>query len=633
MTGEQEYMEAYRAGRKEYRTCVLQGRFPYLPVLDEILSRTENVTERKVGLVHVPLEFVVGTSTAGRTQSFADNFMPILGPKTEFGTKWAHLADSQMEEGIRDPIEVYEFMNRYYVVEGNKRVSVLKHFGAVNIAANVTRKLPPYNENDEDIKRYYELLQFIEATGLYSMEFSHTGTAKQLLALVGRPTPWDAQTKDDFSKVTFLFSKAYDFQGVGKLRITLADALTAFMNIYGFEEMLHMPEEVYNANIQKVWNEFVVMTEPDRVNLVLDTKGLDERKNLFANLMPRGGKKYTIAFLYPKAAEDSDWIYGHELGRKYLEQQYPDQFTTIRVDNVGTTNIEQVLEDVIAQGAKIVFGVAPQILKGSLKVAIEHPEVKILNCSLNTPHKYIRTYYARMYEAKYVSGLIAGALADNDRVAYVADYPIYGMIANINAFALGVASVNPRAKIYLEWSTKKGYNLNDFLRNNNIQYVSNQDLITPKEPSREFGLYRYVDGKLENLAMPVWNWGAFYEKMINSIVAGSYNAQEEDKAINYWWGMSAGVIDLFCSDHVPVGVRKLAEHIRDDIATGDFNPFTGEITSQDGTLRNEKDEVMTPQEIMQMDWLVDNIIGEIPTGEMLVDAARPVVELKGVEDK
>lgn len=73
------------------------------------------------------------------------------------------------------------------------------------------------------------------------------------------------------------------------------------------------------------------------------------------------------------------------------------------------------------------------MMKDSLKVAVDHPDVKILNCSLNTSHKYIRTYYARMYEAKFLSGMIAGALAENDRIAYIADYPIYGMIANINA--------------------------------------------------------------------------------------------------------------------------------------------------------------------------------------------------------
>ena len=124
--GEVEYQEALKLGKKEYKSCVSHGRFPYLPVLDDILSREEIQTEQKIGLIQVPLEYVVGTSTKGRTNSFAANFMPILGEKTEFAMKWMSLSEAQVNEGIRDPIIAYEYMNRYYVVEGNKRASVLK---------------------------------------------------------------------------------------------------------------------------------------------------------------------------------------------------------------------------------------------------------------------------------------------------------------------------------------------------------------------------------------------------------------------------------------------------------------------------------------------------------------------------
>lgn len=632
--GEAEYLEALKAGRKEYKNCVSQGRFPYLPVLDEILSHEEIRTEQKLGLVQVPLEFVVGTSTVGRTFSFAANFMPILPQKSEFAFKWAHLADAQVDEGIRDPIVAYEYMNRYYVVEGNKRVSVLKYFNAISIPAIVTRKIPVYSEEDEDIKRYYELMNFIDITGLYSMEFSHLGSAEQLLEMMGKTEPWDEKTKEDFSKVVFLFTKAYYFRGGKKLPITLGDAIVAFMNVYGYEEMLEMTEQEYNANVVKTWNEFIMLTEKHKIGLVMDPENGQEkeRRNLLSYLLPSSNKKFTVAFLYPKSPEVSGWIYGHELGRNYLEETFSDQMKTICVDDVNENNIEEVLEDVIKQGASIIFGVAPQMMKSSLKVAVEHPEVKILNCSLNTPHKYIRTYYARMYEAKFISGLIAGAMAENDRIAYIADYPIYGMIANINAFALGAACVNPRARIYLEWSTKKGYDLGSFLWNNNIQYVSNQDLITPSDASREFGVYRYVDGQLQNLVMPLWNWGIFYEKMIQSILAGSYQSKEEGKALNYWWGMSAGVIDVICSKNVPVGVQNLANHMKYDISKGEMSPFYGEIYSQDGTLRNRANEIMSPEDIMEMDWLVDNIVGEIPSGETLIDAAKPVVQVKGVDE-
>lgn len=635
--GDTEYQEALKLGRKEYKACVSQGRFPYLPVLDDILSRQEIQTEQNMGLMQIPLDFVVGTSTMGRTYSFAANFMPILDVDTEFAFKWAALSDAQVNEGIRDPIIAYEYMNRYYVVEGNKRVSVLKYFKADSILANVTRKIPKYSD-EEDVRVYYEYMKFNQITGLNNIEFSKPGMAEELLELTGCTTRWDEDTRMEFKSLVNHFTKAYEFRGGRKLPITVGDALTAFINVYGYKETTAMSDDALSLNIVKCWNEFVMLTEKHSVGLVMNPVSTGEKKNksIFSYFMPTSAKKFTVAFLYPKSPEKSDWIYAHDLGRNYLEETFPDQMKTICVKDVTEERTEEVLNDVIRQGADIIFEVAPQMMKNSLKVAVDHPDVKILNCSLNTSHKYIRTYYARMYEAKFLSGMIAGALAENDRIAYIADYPIYGMIANINAFALGATFTNPRAKIYLAWSTSEDYDRDRFLSENDIHIVSDQDMITPRDPSRQFGLYECSDdGKKLNLVMPLWNWGVFYEKMIQSILAGSYQSEEnsQGRALNYWWGMSAGVIDLICSKNVPVGVKRLADHLKSDIKKGDIVPFFGEIHAQDGTLMNEKEQTMKPETIMEMDWLVDNVIGDIPAMDKLRAEARPVVQLKGVEEK
>ena len=632
--GDQEYAEALKLGKREYKSCVSQGRFPYLPVLDDILSKEEVRTEQNMGLIQIPLDFVVGTSTMGRTFSFAANFMPILKENTEFAVKWANLSDAQVNEGIRDPIIAYEYMNRYYVVEGNKRVSVLKYFKADSIVANVTRKIPKYSE-DEDVKIYYEYMKFNEITGLFNIEFSKLGLAEQLLELTGCTTRWDPEIRSEFNSLYLHFGKAYEFRGGKKLPITVGDALTAFLNVYGYKEALAMSDEEMNTNVVKCWNEFVVLTQKQSVGLVMDPTAVQEKKSLLSYLIPVSNRKFTVAFLYPKAPEESDWIYAHELGRNYLEETFSDQMDTICcVSGVKEENVEDVLNEVIRDGADIVFEVAPEMMKPSLKIAVDHPDVKILNCTLNTPHKYIRTYYARMYEAKFIAGVIAGALTDNDRIAYIADYPIYGMIANINAFALGASFTNPRAKVYLEWSTKKGYDRERFLEENNISVVSDQDMITPNSANRQFGLYRVENGRTLNLAMPLWNWGIFYEKMIQSILAGSYQTEgnSEERALNYWWGMSAGVIDMICSNNVPGGVRRLADHLKSDIRKGDIVPFYGEIYSQDKELRNKKDAAMKPEDIMEMDWLVENVVGSIPSMDTLIDAAQTVVQLNGVEE-
>ena len=631
--GELAYLEALKRGKKEQKKCLAMGRFPYLPVLDEILTQQNILTEQNLGLIQIPLDHVVGTSTRGRTYAFAANFMPILDEQSEFACKWDALAEAQVNEGIRDPIKVYEFMNRFYVVEGNKRVSVLKFYGADKIAAYVTRKVPAPSE-DLEIKLYYEFMKFNEATGFNTVEFTRLGKANKLLERVGAELPWDDKTKEDFRGVHFRFTKAYEQCGGNQLPITVGDALATFLKVYSYEEVLNMSIQEFNSSVSKCWKEFVVLTEKNRVDLVMDPKEVHERRSLFRYLIPSSTKTYTVAFLYPKSVEESNWTYAHDLGRSYLEETFPEQISTICVDQVNAENIEEVLEDVVAKGANIVFEVGIDMMEPSLKFAVEHPEVTILNCSLNTPHKNIRTYYARMYEAKFISGMIAGAMAENDKIAYVADYPIYGMIANINAFALGAACVNPRAKVYLDWSTRKDHDLDCFLTMNDIHYVSNQDMVRPINPTREYGLYKYENGEATNLVMPVWNWGIYYEKLIQGILAGTYKSEDEGeaKALNYWWGMSAGVIDLVYSKHVPIGVKRLAEHMEYDISVGDVHPFFGEIYAQDGTLKNNAGEAMSPEDIMKMDYLVENVEGDIPSIDLLNEKAKPIVELKGVEE-
>ena len=131
------YQKALRQGQRDYREKMNAGQSPFLPVLDDILQNVPVENQIPLGQVEIPLELLVGTKTSGRTAAFASNFMPLLGLKTEFATKWINLCVSHVDEGIRDPITCYEYMGRFYVQEGNKRVSVLKYFDASSITGNV----------------------------------------------------------------------------------------------------------------------------------------------------------------------------------------------------------------------------------------------------------------------------------------------------------------------------------------------------------------------------------------------------------------------------------------------------------------------------------------------------------------
>ena len=359
--GTTEYADALKLGKKEYKYRVSLGQFPYLPVLDEIVSQADVQTEQNMGLVHIPLEFVVGTSTMGRTYAFAANFMPILEDGTEFSIKWANLADAQLNEGIRDPIKVYEYMNRYYVVEGNKRVSVLKFFNAVSIPAYVTRKIPKYSE-DNEVKLYYEYMKFNEITGLFTLEFTRLGNAQKLLNMIGKTTRWEDEDREKFNKILFNFSRAFEFTGGKRLPIKVGDAITTFMSVFGYERMLEMTEQEYKTNIIRVWAEFSVSSEKQNVDLVMNPTNVQEKKSLLRYFIPTSQKKFTVAFLFPKNPEESDFLCGHELGRNYLEDTFSDEMKTICVNDVDESNLDRCLKDVIKHDASVIFCVGPQMM-------------------------------------------------------------------------------------------------------------------------------------------------------------------------------------------------------------------------------------------------------------------------------
>lgn len=630
----QDYLEAMKLGRKEYRNRINKGLYPYLPVLDEILSHVEIEKEVNLGLIQVPLKLIIGTSTRARTNAFAGNFMPILDWGSEFSAKWASLSDSQMEEGIRDPIKVYEYMNRYYVVEGNKRVSVLKYFDAVSIPAMVTRKVPKRTDELEN-KIYYEFMEFNRVSGVNNIWFSREGNFQKLLEVLGYEPEhmWTDDEKRDFASAYLAFSNVYSQKGGRKLPITTADAYLAFLTIYGYEECKEMTAVELGESIDKAWKEFRILGNDEGVDLRMDPTDIG-KKNVLSYLLPTNAKKLKVSFVYDKSPSNSDWNYSHELGRKYIQERFPNEIETEAVENVTPDgNAATVLEDLIDFGSDIIFTTTSQLIQPSLTAAVKHPEVKILNCSLNTTHQYIRTYYARMYEGKFLTGVIAGSLTENNRIGYVADYPIYGITANINAFALGAKFVNPRAKVYLEWSTLKDHDIYKTFWEQQVSYVSNQDMITPQNASRQFGLYHIDNDLITNLVMPVWNWGVFYEKLLQSIMSGSWKKEdttEGTKALNYWWGMSAGVIDIICSQNLPASTRQLVDLLKQLICKGELDPFDGEIIAQDGTVKSRAGERMSPEEIVTMDWLADNVIGIIPTVDELKEQAQPVVMMQGV---
>ena len=258
-----------------------------------------------------------------------------------------------------------------------------------------------------------------------------------------------------------------------------------------------------------------------------------------------------------------------------------------------------------------------------------------MNCSLNKSHRYIRSYYTRMYEAKFILGALAGSLTESGNLGYVCDYPIYGQIAGINAFALGAQMANPRAKVYLEWSSILGAKeAAKKLAERRIHYISSQDTARFREDDREsFGLSYVRDDQRELLANPVWKWGVYYEEILRRVFNKTMQAEYEksNKALNYYWGMSAGVVDIGYSLTLGRASRRFAEFLQESITRNVCTPFLTPIYTQSGDVIGKGQKSLSLDQIISMDYLVENVVGSIPQYDELSPMGKATVDTAGVE--
>jgi hypothetical protein len=167
------------------------------------------------------------------------------------------------------------------------------------------------------------------------------------------------------------------------------------------------------------------------------------------------------------------------------------------------------------------------------------------------------------------------------------------------------------------------------------QVISNRDVPNLERNYLEFGEYGTYfvnnDRSLTPLGSPCWLWGSLYERIVRTILAGNWeHGIDNQKAMNYWWGMDSGVIDVVLADHLPESMRYLADMLRKNLQSGALDIFHRRITAQDGTLKNDGTVHFTPDELLRMDWLCDNVDGCIPQFDEILPFAQPMVRELGV---
>ncbi|MBR0373224.1 MAG: BMP family ABC transporter substrate-binding protein [Mogibacterium sp.] len=678
----EEYLKARKAGDREYKARIAKGEYPFLPALDDVLADAGSMPQQPVGLMEIPVDLIVGTRTRARQNSFAPNFMPLLAPDTEFAMKWSNLYRTQVGDGYSSPIKVFEYLHKFYVQEGNKRVSVSRFLEAPAILAEVIRILPTEQVMREN-PAYAEFLDFYRVAPIYDIVCTVPGSYREIAQLVGREIgpgaePWPEDLVKTLKTAYWNFSEA-----VASFRdeipdLAPGDAFLVYLRIYLNDALRFETDKEMQKRLTKIRKELLTAHKASRneeISLIESSEDALKAGDLVTktgSLLSRPGsiigkvlpvRQYSdkhplkAAFIYDGLPEDSSWVYDHEAGRRRVQAAYGGIVETAGFAIAGAgrktkapcriqPDFTAAVTAAVEWGAEVIFTTAARHMNDTLRAAIRYEDVIFLNCSVNLAHQAVRTYYAKQYESKFLAGIVAASRADNHMIGYCSDYPIYGTVAGINAFAIGAAMVDPEVRIYLDWTTRQNVNWWHDMLEQGIRVISAVDSMHNIDGSDAYGVF-HVEAcepgtgndlsrnyQITNLAVPIWKWGKLYEIILRTILEGTYHAKlvdRKDQATNYWWGMISGVVDIELTDNISPYTKQLVEVLRRTIIAGDFNPFDGALRSQTGWVRRADEPPLTSKDIITMNWLNENVIGEIPAKDALTDEARETVSIAGVK--
>jgi len=611
-----EYEKANRLAKKDFLANISKGKEGYLPCLEDIIHNVEIIKEEKLGLIDIPIERIKGTYYHSRSISFSANFYPLMKTDSEFASKWINLYEAHISEGIRDPVTAYEYLNWFYIVEGNKRVSVLKYSDAFSIRGEVTRLIPKWDENNPEIRIYYEFLDFYQKTKINIIWFDKEGKFKELYDLIK-----DYEKKSEFvenkydelvNSVYLLFRKLYREIAKDTILLTEEEAFLEYLKKFGLENVPTIEREM-----REQVNELIEELEE---RLGKPSEPLFKLPQIFA------GKTLKVAFLYNTSIEESAWTYSHELGRRYVQKRLGSEIITKYFENISDLKTyERILDKLEEEKFDLIFSTSFDFLQN--QKTKEFQNVRFMYFSGYRTTKNINTYFGRMYEPRFLSGMIAGAMTSNNKIGYVASYGIPEVIMGINAFALGAKAVNPKSEVFVGW-TNTWRNIE--YERDTAEYLINEigvDVLTHHQDSpevckvgEEYGVYTigyHINMKdyapTTHLTSVVWNWGVYYENIIKDVLRGSNFSlfrlfSGSEKIENFWGGLKSGVVCLSpISEIVPSTTKNLVYTVKTDIMENRFHPFRGGIFDKEGNMKVSEGKDISDEELMKMDWFVDNV--------------------------
>jgi hypothetical protein len=208
-------------------------------------------------------------------------------------------------------------------------------------------------------------------------------------------------------------------------------------------------------------------------------------------------------------------------------------------------------------------------------------------------------------------------------------------VAEINAFAIGAAMVDPYGTVHLKWSSAERYDWRRELEEDDVHVLAGRDYPNPLDPGEPWGLCcLHRSATPERVATPVWDWGRYYELIVRSLQDDRWRkegAAHSDRALNYWWGMSAGVVRLELGEGIATGQRRLIQLLEREVSEGRIHPFEGLMVAQRGeVVREEGSQRLANEEIASMRWLNENVVGRLPKSWELSREGADAVAASGV---
>lgn len=347
---------------------------------------------------------------------------------------------------------------------------------------------------------------------------------------------------------------------------------------------------------------------------------------LFAGLMTGLGISFSAqadeplktCFVYSNPIGESGWTYQQELARQELVSIHGDKITTKYVENVPEgPDAERVIRNFVREGCKVIFTPSFGFMEPTVKVAKQFPDTIFMNGTGYKMADNLGVYNARYHEGRYLEGILAGHMSKSGNVGYVGAFPIPEVLQGINAFTLGLRSVNPEAKVKLVWLNtwydpgreRDAANTLMDLGVDVLAYATSGVAIVSSAEERgvyTLGYYSNVSkfGPKTNLTSIEVTFGKYLGEVVGDILDGKW------KSSNVVGGLKEGMISMSpLNDVVPENARQDFMQAQEKIIDGSLNPFKGPIIDQKGTVRVPEGEVISDKDMANMNYLVQGIEG------------------------